>query len=72
MYKHHDVILFGSKNGRAQYRKGQKSRENKNNKRGEENRRGEKGGGDYCRNKINPVIEKSSGFETSVYHDIIY
>ena len=39
---------------------------------GRENGRGERGGGDHCGNKVNPMVGKNSGSEASVYHHIIY
>ncbi len=33
---------------------------------------GEKGGGSYWGNKVDPMIENSNGFEVSDYYHIIY
>lgn len=63
IYQHHDVITFSPKSRRAQYRKGQRDREN---------RKGERGGEDHQRNKVDLVVGESSGSEASVYYHIIY
>ena len=72
VYKCHNIILLGPKNGRIQYGKGQKSGEDEKDKKSGENGRVERGGRDYCRNKVNLVVEESSSFKLSVYHHIIY
>lgn len=70
MYNCYNIALFGPKSGKTQDRKSQKSRENRKDKRSRENRRDKKGGRDHCKNRINPVMKKSNGFE--VNHYIIY
>ena len=72
VYKCHNVALFGPKSGRAQYKKGQKGGKNRKDKRGRENKRGKRDRGGHYRNKVNPMVGKSSGFETSIYYHIIY
>ena len=72
VYKRHDVAPLGPKSGRAQYGEGQRGGEDGKDKRGGENGRGERGGGGHRRNKVNPMVGESSGFEASVYHHIIY
>ena len=72
MYKRHDVAPFSPKSGRAQYREGQRGREDGKDKRGGENGRDERGGGGHCGNKVNSMVGESSGSEASVYHHIIY
>ena len=72
VYKRHDVVPFGPKSGRAQYGEDYWGGENGKDKRGGKNGRGEKVGGDHCGNKINPMVEESSGFKVSVYHHKIY
>lgn len=70
--KRHDFTFFSFKNERAQDGKSQKSREDKKNKRSKENKRGKRIKGGYYRNKVNPVVRKSSGSKASVYYHIIY
>ena len=72
MYKYHDIISFSPKSRRAEYREGQKGRDDGKDKRGEENGRGERGRKSHCRNKVNLVVEESNGSKVSVYHHIIY
>lgn len=72
IYKSHDVTLFSLKSGKTKYEKGQRDRKNKKNKKSGENGRDERDKEDYCGNEVNPIVEKSSGFETSFYYHIIY
>ena len=71
VYKRHDVAPLGPKSGRAQYEEGQRDGEDGKDKRGGENERGEMGRGGHRGNKVNPIVEESSGSEASVYHHII-
>lgn len=57
VYKYYEIIFLGSKNGKVQYGRSQKSEKNKKNKRSKDYRKNDRGEGDHCRNKINPVIE---------------
>ncbi len=72
MHQHYDVASFGPRNGRVQYRNGQKGREDGKDKRGGENGKGERDGGGHWGNKVDPVVEKSSGSKASDYYHIIY
>ena len=72
MYQRYNIALFGSKSERAQYGNGQKGKEDGKNKRDGENGKDERGGGDHQGNKVDPMVEKSSGFEASDYYHIIY
>lgn len=72
VYKRHDVACFSPMNGRTQYREGQKEEEDKKDKRSRENGSSERGRGDHCGNKINPVVRKSRYFEANIYYHIIY
>ena len=72
MYKRHDIAPLDPRSGRAQYGEGQRGGEDGKDKRGGENGRGEMGGGGHCGNKVNPMVEESSGSEASIYHHIIY
>ncbi len=69
MHQYHDVTFLGPKSGRAQYGNSQKGEEDEKGKRGRENGKSERG---YWGNKVDPVVEKSSGSETSDYYHIIY
>lgn len=49
-----------------------RGRKNGKGKKDKENKKDEKGGRDHWGNKVNPEINKNSGFKTSVYYYIIY
>ena len=72
VYKCHNIAPLSLKNGRAQYWEGSRDKEDGRDKRGRENRKGKRDRGGHRGNKVNPVVGKSNGFETSVYHHIIY
>ena len=72
VYKRHNIASFSLKSGRTQYKEGQKGRKNGKDKKDRKNGKDEKGGGDHYGNKVNPLVGKSSGFEASVYHHIIF
>ena len=63
MHQRHDVAPFGPKSGRAPYGNGQRSGKDEKGKRAKGGHRG---------NKVDPVVEESSGSETSDYYHIIY
>ncbi len=69
MHERHDVTPLGPNSGRAQYRNSQRGVENGKGKRGRENGKAERG---HWGNKIDTVVEKSSGSEASKYYHIIY
>ena len=72
LYKRHNVALLGPKSRRVQYGEGQRGWEDGKDKKGRENRKGERGRGGHRKNKVNPVVGKSSSSKASVYHHIIY
>lgn len=72
MHQRHDIALLGLQSGRLEYRKGRRSRINRKNKRGRKNEMGKRGKRDHQKQKIDLVVEKKSGSETSVYYHIIY
>ena len=63
VYQRYDIATLDPKNERAQYENGQRD--------GEDGK-GKRGGRDHRGNKIDLVVEKSSGFEESDYYHIIY
>ncbi len=65
----HDIAPLNPKSGRAQYENSQRGGEDGKGKRGGENRKGERG---HRGNKVDPVVEESSGSEASDYYHIIY
>lgn len=67
MYKRQDVTPLGPKSGKAQYRKSERGREDRKDKRDEKNAKNERGRRSYCRNKVNPVVEKKSDSKVNVY-----
>ncbi len=69
MHERHDVASLGPKSGRAQYGNSQRGGEDGKGKKGGENGKGERG---HRGNKVDPVVEKSSGSEASDYYHIIY
>ncbi len=69
VYQRHDVAPFSPKSGRAQYGNSQRGGEDGKGKRGRENEKGERG---HRRNKVDLVVEESSGFKASDYYHIIY
>ena len=81
VHQHHDVAIFGAKNRRAQYEKGQQGEKDRKGKRSEEDEEGERSGEDkegersgesHWGNKVNSVVRENSGFKANVYHHIIY
>lgn len=72
MYKCRNVTPLGPKSRRAQYGEGQRGGKDRKNKRNGKNGRREKSRGDYCGNKVNPMVRESSSSETSVHHHKIY
>ncbi len=72
MHQRYMVAPFSPRSWRAQYENGQMGRKDGKGKRGKKNGKGERGGGDYQGNKVDLVVEESSGFEISDYHHIIY
>ena len=72
VYQCDDIASFGPKSRRAKYGEGQRDGEDEKIKKDWENGRDEKSGRDYCGNKVNLIIGKSSDSEASVYHYIIY
>ncbi len=69
VHNYHDITLFGSKSGKAQYENSQKSGEDGKDRRGRENRKDKR---DHQENKVDLLIEESSNFEASKYYHIIY
>ncbi len=69
MHEYHDVVPLGPKSRRVQYGNNQRGEEDGKSKRGKENRKGEKG---HWGNKVDLVVEESSGSEASDYYYIIY
>ncbi len=69
VHQRYNVAPLGPKNGRAQYGNSQRDGEDGKGKRGGENEKGERG---YWRNKVDPVVEKSSSSEAKDYYHIIY
>ncbi len=69
VHERHDVTPLGPKNRRAQYGNSQKGGEDGKGTKGGENGRGER---DHRGNKVDPMIEESSGSEASDYYHIIY
>ncbi len=72
VHQRHDVTPLGPRSKRAQYGNGQRDGEDGKGKRGGENRKGKRGRGGYWRNKVDPLVEESSGSEASNYYHIIY
>ncbi len=72
VHQRHNVALFSPKSGRAQYGNSQRDGENGKSKRNRENGKGERGGGSHRGNKVDLVVEESSGSEASDYYHIIY
>ncbi len=72
MHQRHDVAPFGPRSRRAQYRNGQRDGKDRKGKRGKENRKDERGGESHRGNKVDSVVEESSGSEASNYYHIIY
>ncbi len=68
----HDVVSLGSGSERAQYGNSQRGGEDGKGKRGGKNGKGERGGGVYWGNKVDLVVEESSGSEANDYYHIIY
>lgn len=56
-------MAFGFKSEKAQYKKGQKNREN---------RKSDRSGRNYWRNKKELLVRKNNGFEINVYYYRIY
>lgn len=71
VYKYRDIVSLGPKSERAQYKERQRDREDGKNKRNRENERGKRSEEGHRGNKLNTLVGKSSGSETSVYHHII-
>ncbi len=72
VHQRHDVAPFSLKSERAQYGNGQKDRKKGKDERSRENRQDKRGGRGYWGNKIKLVVEESSGFEASNYYHMIY
>ena len=72
MYQRYNVATFSTKNGKVQYRKSQRGREDEKSKRGGEDGKGERNEKGHWGNKVNSVVRENSSFEASVYHYIIY
>lgn len=72
LYQCRDMISFGSKSRRAQYGGDQKNRKDEKNKRNTENEKGERRRKNHRGNKVNLMVEKSSGSKIGVHYHIIY
>ncbi len=72
VHQRYDIAPFDSRSGRAQYENGQRGGKDRKGKRDRKNGKGEKDRESHRGNKIDPVLNKSSGFETSDYYHIIY
>ncbi len=69
VHERHDVAPLSPKSGRAQYGNSQRGGEDRKGKKGGENKKGER---DHWGNKVDLVVEESSGSEASDYYHIIY
>lgn len=72
VYKPYDVTAFSPKNGRAKYEKSQRDREDRKDKKDGENKKSERDRGGHRGNKVNLVVEESSGFKANVYYHKLY
>ncbi len=72
IHQHHDVATLGAKDGRAQYRKSQRDREDKKGKRSGKDEGDKRSGEGHRGNKVNLVVQENSSSEVNVYHHIIY
>ncbi len=69
MHQQHDFTPLAPKSGKAQYENSQRGGRNGKGKRRGENGKGERG---YWGNKVDLVVEESSGSKASDYYHIIY
>ena len=72
VHQRHNIITLSAKSGKTQYEKNQQGRKDEKDKRGGKNGEGERNEEGHWKNKVNLVVKENGGFETSVYHYIIY
>ena len=72
MHQCHNIAIFGTKSGRAQYGKHHRDRKDGKGKRDGKDGEDERNSESHWRKKVISMVRKNCGFEISVYYYIIY